>query len=133
MQSLKKFWSSHQRTWVTDLKADTVILKDQEQVYWLPYQSPRDVMAVITGIPAAFKIIAKEKPDLVISTGASIAINFGLAAKALGVNFTYIESISRSKDLSLTGKIVYPLCSDFYVQWPNLAERYSKALFKGFV
>ncbi|NEQ52045.1 MAG: hypothetical protein F6K11_18210, partial [Leptolyngbya sp. SIO3F4] len=38
-----------------------------------------------------------------------------------------------SSDLSLSGKLVYLLASDFYIQWPSLCKRYSKALFRGIV
>ncbi|MGA7934388.1 MAG: PssD/Cps14F family polysaccharide biosynthesis glycosyltransferase [Kovacikia sp.] len=133
MRDIKRFWSTHERIWVTDYKADTAILEGKEKVYWLPYQGPRDISALVGNIPKTFSILTAEKPDLVISTGASIAINFCFAAKALKFPFTYIESISRSQDISLTGKVVYPFCDNFYVQWPELIKRYPKALFKGYV
>ena len=133
MQSLKKFWESHDRVWITDCQSDTEILKATEKVHWLPYQAPRDTLAFLKGIYPAFQIILKEKPDIVMSTGASVAVNFGLISKILGYKFVYIESISRSQDLSLSGKMVYLLSERFYVQWPTLTASYRKALFKGHV
>lgn len=133
MRSLEPFWSSHERVWVTDRKKDTEVLVDRESVHWLPYQAPRDTIALLRNIPTAFQLIAAEKPTLVVSTGASIAISFGVAAKMLGTRFVYIESISRSQDLSLSGKIVYRFCDDFYVQWPSLSDKYPKAVFRGYV
>jgi beta-1,4-N-acetylglucosaminyltransferase len=133
MQSLKKFWSSHNRVWVTDRQSDTEVLKADEKVYWLPYQAPRNIFAFLKGLYPAFQIILREKPDIVLSTGASISVNFGLISKLLGCRFIYVESVSRSEDLSLSGKIVYLLSEQFYVQWPNLTASYRKALFKGYV
>ena len=132
MRSLKSFWSVHERVWVTDLKKDTEILKDNEKVHWLPYQAPRDLLALILNIPKTLRIICIEKPDLIISTGASLAINFAFIAKLFGIKFLYIESISRAEELSVTGKIVYLLSHEFYVQWPELSKKYSKVLFKGY-
>lgn len=132
MQSLKSFWSVHERIWITDLKKDTEILEDKEKVYWLPYQAPRDLLALILNIPKTLRIIYIEKPDLIISTGASLAINFALIAKLIGIKFIYVESISRAEELSITGKIVYLLSHEFYVQWPELSKKYSKVLFKGY-
>ena len=132
MRSLKLFWSVHERTWVTDFKKDTEILEDEEKVYWFPYQAPRDLLALILNIPKTLRVIYAEKPDIIVSTGASLAINFALFAKLFGIKFIYIESISRSEELSLTGRIVYLLSSEFYVQWPELKQKYSKALFKGY-
>ncbi len=132
MRSLKSFWSVHERVWATDLKKDTEILEDNEKVYWLPYQAPRDLLALTLNIPKTLRILLQEKPDLIISTGASIAINFAFVAKLLGIKFIYIESISRAEELSVTGKIVYLLSNEFYVQWPQLSKKYSKVLFKGY-
>lgn len=133
MRGLEPFWSQHERVWVTDLKQDTEILSDQEKVYWLPYQAPRDWLTVLTNLPKILSILRRERPELVISTGASIAINLAIAAKLLGIRFLYIESISRSEELSLSGKLVYPLADEFYVQWKQLTDKYPKAVFKGTV
>lgn len=133
MKGLEPFWSLHQRVWVTDLKKDTEVLEGEEQVYWLSYQGPRNLLAFALNIPMVFRILSQEQPDLVISTGASISVGFALAAKVLGIRFIYIESISRSKELSLSGKLVYPLSDEFYVQSPSLCKKYPKATFKGYV
>ena len=132
MRSLKSFWSVHNRVWVTDLKKDTEMLKDNENVHWLPYQAPRDLLSLILNISKTLRIILIEKPDLIVSTGASIAINFALISKLFGIKFLYIESISRAEELSVTGRIVYWLSHEFYVQWPDLRKKYSKVLFKGY-
>jgi beta-1,4-N-acetylglucosaminyltransferase len=132
MKSLRSFWSEHERVWVSDRKKDTTILEEGENVHWLPYQAPRDVLALLRNIPETLRILRLEKPDVVISTGASIAINFALMTKIMGKKFIFIESISRSKELSVSGKIVYPLSDEFYVQWDELCEKYPKAIFRGY-
>ena len=133
MQSLQAFWSQHERVWVSDFKADTSSLANTEKVYWLNYQAPRDIGAMLRNFPETFRIVGKEKPDVIVSTGASIAVNFAIAAKVLGSTFIFVESLSRFNELSLSGKLVYPMCDELYVQWPNLSERYSKAVFAGHV
>ena len=132
MKRLESFWSLHERVWVTDFKKDTKILEGKEKVYWLPYQAPRDFLAFWQNIPRVLRIVYLEQPDLVISTGASIAVNSAIAAKFLGKRFVYVESISRSEELSLAGKLVYPLSDEFYVQWSSLCSKYPKATFKGY-
>lgn len=132
MKGLRSFWSQHQRIWVSDKNKDTTILDEGEKVYWLPYQGARDMIALLRNIPASWKVVNIERPDVIISTGASIAINFALVSKLLGVKFVFIESISRSKELSLSGKIVYFFADEFYVQWPELCKKYPKAVFQGY-
>jgi len=133
MKRLKSFWYQHERVWITDLKQDTEELKEKEQVYWLPYQGPRNLKNLAMNLPKMFKIIAQERPDLIISTGANIAVGFAWIAKLFGIRFIYIESISRSTDLSLSGKLIYPVCHEIYVQWPSLSQKYAKTLFRGYV
>lgn len=133
MRALESFWSKHDRVWVTHLSANTEVLATwQEKVHWLPYQAPRDLRAFLLNLPATFQLIRKESPDLVISTGASVAVNFAIASKILGKRFIYVESVSRSQDLSLSGKLIYPFCDEMYVQWPQLCQRYPKAAFRGY-
>ena len=131
MRGLKDFWSQHDRVWVTDRKRDTQILEQGEKVHWLPYQAPRDVFAILRNLPATFHLILKERPDMVFCTGASLAINFAIAARITNHKFVYIESISRSTDLSISGKFVYPIANEFYVQWPELTAKYPKVVFQG--
>ena len=131
MKNLKPFWSMHERVWISDQKKDTESLIGHEKYYWLPYQAPRDYIALIKNLPKVFYLVYKEKPKIIISTGASLGVGFALAAKLFNVPYIYVESISRSQQLSLTGKIVYFLCDRFYVQWPQLCEKYPKAIYQG--
>ena len=133
MRDLKSFWQRHERVWVTHRSPDTTALTDwKETVHWLPYQAPRDVKTFLLNLPKSFKLIRSMSPDLVISTGASVAVNFAIASKLLGKRFVYVESVSRSQDLSLSGKFVYLLCDEMYVQWPQLCHKYPKAVFQGY-
>jgi UDP-N-acetylglucosamine:LPS N-acetylglucosamine transferase len=78
-----------------------------------------------------WKIIKKEKPDVVITTGALIAFPICLIAKLRGAKIIYIESFARVKDRSLTGRLVYPFADLFLVQWETLLECYPKAKYVG--
>lgn len=80
---------------------------------------------------SAGKIMFREKPDFVVTTGALIAFPFCLYAKLLGAKVIYIESFARVSDRSLTGKLVYPMADLFLVQWESLLELYPKAIYVG--
>ena len=80
------------------------------------------------------RILAKEKPKVIISTGSEIAIPAFIIAKILGIKTIFIESWCRVKTKSGTGKIVYYLSDLFLVQWPQLLKLYgSKAKYVGAV
>jgi UDP-N-acetylglucosamine:LPS N-acetylglucosamine transferase len=68
----------------------------------------------------AWGILRKEKPDVILSLGAEIAIPFIYLAKFLGIKTIFIESWCRIEGLSKTGKLVYNIADQFWVQWPQL-------------
>lgn len=72
------------------------------------------------------KILLKEKPDMIISTGSEIAIPAFFWAKFLRIKTIFIESWCRVKTKSATGRIVYYFSDEFLVQWPELLELYGK-------
>lgn len=80
---------------------------------------------------SAGKIMYREKPDFVVTTGALIAFPFCVYAKLMGAKVIYIESFARVYDRSLTGRLVYPMADLFLVQWESLLECYPKAKYVG--
>ncbi len=81
----------------------------------------------------AYKILKIEKPDLIISTGASLAIQFFLLAKILKIKNIFIESLTRVNDLSRTGKIVKLFTKNFYVQTSTLQKKYNLKMIDPFL
>jgi UDP-N-acetylglucosamine:LPS N-acetylglucosamine transferase len=133
MMGLKNFWCAYQREWVTYPKYDTQTGLEKELVYWVKMQEARMLGRACINFAKAVSILRKSKPDLVLSTGAGLAVPFILASKLFGIKTVFIESISRSNSLSLTGKLVYNLVDEFYVQWPECVERFPKAQYRGVV
>ncbi|MCO4635039.1 polysaccharide biosynthesis protein CpsF [Streptococcus infantarius subsp. infantarius] len=79
----------------------------------------------------AFKILFKEKPDVIISTGALISVPFCVIGKILGSKIIFIESFARVNNKSLSGKIIYPISDLFIVQWESMLKKYPKAKYYG--
>ena len=78
-------------------------------------------------------IFIRQRPSVVISTGALTAYPMIKIAKFFRKKVVYIESYARVDELSLTGKKVYKLADEFLVQWPELAQKYPKAKYVGSV
>ena len=77
-------------------------------------------------------VLLKEKPRVILSMGPEIAIPFFAWGKLLNMKTIYIESWCRVTNLSLTGKLVYYLVDEFWVQWPQLIQACSpKAKYNG--
>ena len=67
----------------------------------------------------AWKILQKEKPDIVFSLGAEIAVPFFYLGKLMRIQTIFIESWCRVETRSLTGRLVYPVADAYWVQWPE--------------
>lgn len=76
-------------------------------------------------------ILARERPDLLLSAGASPAVSAALAAKLLGIPVVYVEPSSSVRRLSLTGRLMRHLADSFYVQWPETLRIAPWAKYKG--
>ena len=81
----------------------------------------------------AVKILIREKPDVIISTGGGeIAVPFCYIVKVLGAKVIFIETLARMTTPSGGGRFVYPIADLFLVQWESLLEVYgSKAKYWG--
>jgi beta-1,4-N-acetylglucosaminyltransferase len=72
------------------------------------------------------KILCKEKPKLIVSTGSEIAIPAFYLAKLFRIKTIFIESWTRVVQPSGTGRMVYPISDVFLVQWESLLAKYGK-------
>lgn len=79
----------------------------------------------------AGKILRKEKPDFVITTGALISYPFCLLAKMKKKKVIYIESFARVHHASMTGGLVYRMADLFIVQWEDMLKEYPKSVLGG--
>lgn len=69
-----------------------------------------------------FKVVWRERPDVVLSTGSMPLALFCLVAKLFGAKIIWIDSISQIERISMSGRLVRPIADLFLVQWPELEE-----------
>lgn len=79
----------------------------------------------------SWRIFLKEKPDVIVTTGALAAFPICVIAKLFGKKLIYIESFARVNTKSLTGKLLYPISDLFLVQWEEALKLYPKAKYVG--
>ena len=75
----------------------------------------------------SFLILWRERPDVVISTGADVAVPILIMAKLFRIRIIFVETAG-SAEPTLAGRLVYPFADLFIVQWPDRLERYPKAV-----
>ena len=88
----------------------------------------RTFNAFIINTRIAWKVLRKEKPDVIISSGAAVAVPFFYLGKLMGKKLIYIEVFDRIDKPTVTGKMVYPITDRFIVQWEEMKKVYPKAI-----
>jgi UDP-N-acetylglucosamine:LPS N-acetylglucosamine transferase len=126
LHALKAWWQKVDRFWVTFQKADAASLLGGEKVYRAHGPTTRNIKNLIRNFFLAFRILLKEKPDLIISTGAAVAVPFFYVGKLLGCRLVFIEVYDRVDSPTLTGRLVYPITDAFVLQWPEQKKYYPK-------
>lgn len=128
---LKPWWEKYDRFWVTFEKEDAISLLKDEKKYWCYYPTNRNFINLIRNTFLALKIIIKEKPDIIISTGAASAIPFFYLGKIMGKKTVYIEVYDRIMLPTMTGKLVYPVTDKFIIQWEEQRQFYPNGEYLG--
>jgi beta-1,4-N-acetylglucosaminyltransferase len=119
---LQPAWGGFETTWVTLSAADTDYLLREERVIQGKGPTNRSLRALVSNLSLAWRVVRRERPDVIVSTGAALAVPFFLAGKLFGARLVYVESLTRTTSLSLSGRLVRPLSDAFFVQWPDLAR-----------
>lgn len=125
---LKPFLGNKDRFWVTFDKEDARSLLKGEKVYSCYYPTNRNIKNLLKNTAVAWKVLRKERPDLIISSGAAVAVPFFYLGKLLGAKLIYIEVFDRIDKPTMTGKMVYPVTDQFVVEWEEMKKVYPKAI-----
>lgn len=128
---LSREWHDRERFWVSFPTSDATHLLKDERVIWAHHPTNRNVRNLLKNLWLSIKVLRDERPDAVISTGAGVGLPFILCAKLMGIRTIFIESIARSEELSLTGRLCLPLADKLLSQSPDLARKHKKLEFRG--
>ncbi len=125
---LKPVWEETDRFWVTFQKQDAQSLLKGERVYFCYFPTNRNLWNLIRNTGLAIRVLLKERPELILSSGAAVAVPFFYVGKLLGAKLIYVEVFDRIEKPTLTGRLVYPICDKFIVQWEEQKQAYPKAI-----
>lgn len=128
LNMLKPFWSEYDRFWVTFDKEDARSVLSDEKFYPCYFPTNRNIKNLIKNTFLALEILRKERPDVIISSGAAVAVPFFYLGKLFGAKTVYIEVFDRIDKPTVTGKLVYPVTDKFIVQWEEMKKVYPKAI-----
>lgn len=81
-----------------------------------------DRLGLLSCAGRVLAVLARERPDVVISTGALPGFFGVVLGKALGCRTIWVDSIANVEELSMSGAKVGPFADLWLTQWPELAR-----------
>lgn len=81
---------------------------------------------------AAFRLVSRVRPEIVVSTGAAPGLFCIFWGRLFGARTLWIDSVANAERLSLSGRIAMHLAHGCLTQWEELADG-SKVKFVGSV
>lgn len=127
LMSLEPWWSQNRRRWVTFDLPDTRARLQGEDVVHAFHPTTRNAKNLVRNVGVAVKVLRQRRPDVIISTGAAVAVPFFVLGKLLGIPRVYIEVYDRFDTPTVTGRICSRLSSVFCVQLDEQLKIYPKA------
>jgi UDP-N-acetylglucosamine:LPS N-acetylglucosamine transferase len=131
--SLRPAWRGLEPTWVTLPAAESMHMLAGEEVVLAHGPTYRNVPNLLRNLVLAWRTVRARDPDVILSTGAGLAVPFFVVGKLLRKRLVYVESLTRVEHLALSGALVYPLSDTFFVQWAQAARRRRRARYCGSV
>jgi UDP-N-acetylglucosamine:LPS N-acetylglucosamine transferase len=121
---LEPWWGSMERAWVTFDLPDARSRLAGETAYWAYYPTTRSAKNLVRNLGLANRVLREVQPDVVVSTGAGLAVPFFAIARTMGIPTVFLEVFDRVSSRTLTGRLCHPLSTRFLVQWPEQERMY---------
>jgi Oligosaccharide biosynthesis protein Alg14 like len=106
---LAPWFADHQCTWVTFKLPDAVSLLRNQDTVWGHHPTTRNVPNLFRNLRLAWRVILDRRPDVIVSSGAAIAVPFFWLGKLFGAKTVYLEVIDRIDTRTLTARLCSPL------------------------
>lgn len=87
----------------------------------------RSAWRTLANAAQALAVLLRERPRLIVSTGADVAVPVVVLGKLLGATTVFVET-GGTVEPSLAGRLCYPFSDLFLVQWPEKLAAFPKAV-----
>lgn len=132
LAALRECWGEDVEVhWVTFRKPDAEARCTSDPVTWAFHPTTRNIPNALRNLRLAVTVLRRERPDVVLSTGAGVAFPFFVIARLYRVRTAFLEVYDRVEMPTLTGRLCYPLADEFLVQWPEQQRSFPRAVVVG--
>lgn len=131
LMRLEPWWAPHERRWVTFETGDATSKLQGEDVTWAHHPTTRNVPNLARNTALAWRLLRTWRPDVIVSTGAGVAVPFFWLHRLFGATTVYLEVFDRIDSPTLTGRLCQPVTDLFLVQWPEQQRLYRSSVLLG--
>jgi len=128
VRALKPVYERYEHFYV--LNDQALLAQDMEGKTTFIQHSERDWLFFFN-FWEAWQIIRRERPTLILSTGAGPVVPFALIGKLFRVPTVYIEISTTVTKPSVSGRIMYYIADKFFYQWKALETYFPKGTYGG--
>ena len=125
--ALRSWWEKKDHLWVCPDTPDVTDRLAGERVLTSYFPTTRNVPNLLRNSRLAFQVLRRERPSLVVSAGAAVAVPFFVGAWAMRIPTVFIEVYDRVDTPTLTGRLCGPFTTRRIVQWESQLEFYPDA------
>ena len=128
---LSDSWKGHDTFFVTTVPVVRDDLQTTGNIYVVGECNRQYPIRLLKVFLKCIRITLRERPNVVISTGAAAGCMICFLAKFLGAKIIWIDSITNVERISLSGRMVRFIADLFLVQWSELTSKYKNVEYTG--
>lgn len=129
--ALRSWWEDRDRLWVCPDTPDVVDRLEGERVVSSFSPTTRHLPNLVRNAVLAVRVLRRERPSIVVSAGAGVAVPFFVAARVLDIPTVFIEVYDRFDSATMTGRLCGPFTTRRIVQWQSQLDFYPDARLVG--
>lgn len=129
--SLQMAWEGHEIVCVSTGQMVRDKLEVVGKTYVVGECNREHPIKTFGGMCKCLRIILRERPDVVLSTGAAVGFLICFWGKLIGARVIWIDSVANTERLSMSGRMIRRFADLILSQWPEVAKRYPKVEYAG--
>jgi UDP-N-acetylglucosamine:LPS N-acetylglucosamine transferase len=129
--ALRTWWEARDRLWVCPDSPDVLDRLVGERIIRSYSPTTRNLPNLLRNSALAVRLLLRERPSLLVSAGAGVAVPFFVAAWLLRIPTVFIEVYDRVDTPTMTGRLCGPFTTRRIVQWQSQLEFYPDARLVG--
>ena len=129
--ALRPWWEQRSRTWVTFDLPDARSQLEGERVIAAHHPTTRNIPNLVRNTLLAWRVLRRERPAVVVTSGAGVAVPFFVLARLVGARTVYLEVYDRIETPTMTARLCRRFTDLFLAQWDEQLELYPEAVLVG--